>query len=163
MKSVIVFSFVDLRPVLCRRCWVHEFAALLKPVVETIDRFGLKAHFLRKHKVEVARFYERLLSCKYQTELARRAQDRFRKNEGKLFTFLDHDGVPWNNNNAEHAIKAFAALRNVIESYSNESGVRDYLVLLSLYQTCDYRGVDFLQFLRSGEKRIDDYVRKGRF
>src|SRR5215831_11045296 len=24
----------------------------------------------------------------------------------QLFTFLDHDGVPWNNNNAEHAIEA---------------------------------------------------------
>jgi hypothetical protein len=139
---------------------VHEFTVLLKPVVETIDRFGLKAHFLRKHKVQVARFYQRLLSCKYQAELARRAQDRFRKNEGKLFTFLDYDNVPWNNNNAEHAIKALAALRNVIEAYSTESGIRDYLVLLSIYQTCDYRGIDFLQFLRSGEKRIGDYVRK---
>jgi len=31
-----------------------------------------------------------------------------------LFTFLEHDGVPWNNNNAEHAIKAFVRLRNII-------------------------------------------------
>lgn len=137
---------------------VHEFTALLKPVVETIDRFGLKTHFLRKHKVEVVRFYERLLPRIYKTELARKAQDRFRRNQGKLFTFLDHDNVPWNNNNAEHAIKAFAALRNVIEAYSTESGIRDYLLLLSIYQTCEYRGVDFLQFLRSGEKRVDDYV-----
>jgi hypothetical protein len=139
---------------------VHEFTALLKPVVDTIDRFGLKAHFLKKHRVEVARFYERLLTREYKTELARKAQDRFRRNQGKLFTFLDHDDVPWNNNNAEHAIKAFAALRNVIEANSTESGIRDYLVLLSVYQTCEYRGVDFLQFLRSGEKRVDDYVRK---
>jgi predicted RecB family nuclease len=139
---------------------VHEFTALLKPVVETIDRFGLKTHFLKKHKVEVARFYGRLLTREYKTELARKAQDRFRRNQGKLFTFLDYDDVPWNNNNAEHAIKAFAALRNVIEAYSTESGIRDYLVLLSVYQTCEYRGVDFLQFLRSGEKRVDDYVRK---
>ena len=137
---------------------VHEFTALLKPVVETIDRFGLKAHFLKKHRVEVARFYERLLLRNYKTELARKAQDRFRRNQGKLFAFLDHDNVPWNNNNAEHAIKAFAALRNVIEAYSTETGIRDYLVLLSIYQTCEYRGVDFLQFLRSGEKRVDDYV-----
>ena len=70
------------------------------------------------------------------------------------------DNVPWNNNSAEHAIKAFAALRNVIEAYSSESGIRDYLVLLSVYQTCVYRGVEFLRFLRSGEKRVDDYVRK---
>jgi hypothetical protein len=137
---------------------VYEFTALLKPVVETIDRFGLKAHFLKKHRLEVARFYERLLPRNYKTELAQKAQDRFRRNQGKLFTFLDHDNVPWNNNNAEHAIKAFAALRNVIEAYSTESGIRDYLVLLSIYQTCEYRGVDFLQFLRSGEKRVDDYV-----
>ena len=140
---------------------VHEFTALLKPVVETIDRFGLKARFLRKHKVEAARFYGRLLIQEYKTELARKTQDRFRKNQGKLFTFLDHDNVPWNNNNAEHAIKAFAELRDVIESYSTESSMHDYLILLSVYQTCEYRGVDFLKFLRSGEKRIDDYVRKG--
>lgn len=138
---------------------VHEFTALLKPVIETIDRFGLKSHFLKKHKVEVVRFYGRLLTREYKTELARKTQDRFRRNQGKLFTFLDYDNVPWNNNNAEHAIKAFAALRNVIEAHSTESGIPDYLVLLSIYQTCEYRGVDFLQFLRSGEKRVDDYVR----
>jgi len=33
-------------------------------------------------------------------------------------TFLSHDGVPWNNNNAEHAIKAFARLRRAIEGLS---------------------------------------------
>ena len=61
----------------------------------------------------------------------------------------------------EHAITAFAALRNVIEAYSTEGGIRDYLVLLSICQTCEYRGVDFLRFLRSGEVRLNDYVRKG--
>jgi hypothetical protein len=141
---------------------VREFTALLKPIVETIDRFGLKARFLKKHRVDVARFYERLLPRSYKTELARKTQDRFRRNQEKLFTFLDYDNVPWNNNNAEHAIKAFAALRDVIEAYSTESGIRDYLLVLSVCQTCKYRGVDFLQFLQSGEKRVDDFVRKGR-
>jgi hypothetical protein len=69
---------------------VHEFASLLKPVVETIDRFGLKAHFLRKHKAEVARFYARLLSCKYQTELARRRRTGLEKmrESSSLFTIM---------------------------------------------------------------------------
>jgi hypothetical protein len=39
---------------------------------------------------------------------------RLVKNRGKMFTFLDFDGVPWNNNNAEHAAKAFAELCRVI-------------------------------------------------
>jgi len=139
---------------------VHEFAELLRPIIETIDRFGLKTHFLKKHKVQATRFYNRLGTREYKTELARKAQERFRRNQGKLFTFLDHDDIPWNNNNAEHAVKAFAALRNVIEPHSTESSIHDYLVLLSICQTCEYRGIDFLQFLRSGEKRVDDYVHK---
>ena len=139
---------------------VHEFAKLLKPIIETIDRFGLKSHFLKMHKVPATRFLDRLGTRTYKTELARKAQERFSRNQGKLFTFLNYDNVPWNNNNAEHAVKAFAALRNVIEPHSTESSIRDHLVLLSICQTCEYRGIDFLQFLRSGEKRVDDFVHR---
>lgn len=140
---------------------VRGFTSLLKPIIDTIDRFGLKTHFLKRHRTDVKKFYEELLAREYKTELAQKAQERFRKNRGRLFTFLDHDDVPWNNNNAEHAIKAFAGLRRVIDGYSNECGVSEYLVLLSICQTCVYTGLDFLDFLRSGEKRIDEYVRKG--
>jgi hypothetical protein len=73
------------------------------------------------------------------------------KNRDKLFTFLSFDGVPWNNNNAEHAVKHFAALRRIIEGITSEKGIRDYLVLLSICETCKYMGLDFLDFLRSGE------------
>ena len=66
-----------------------------------------------------------------------------------MFTFLDHDGVPWNNNNAEHAVKAFASLRRVIEGPTTETGLHDFLVLLSICETCKYKSVDFLDFLRS--------------
>jgi len=38
-------------------------------------------------------------------------QERIGKYGSRLFTFLDYDGVPWNNNNAEHAIKGFARVR----------------------------------------------------
>jgi hypothetical protein len=90
---------------------VRDFAMLLKPIIETIDRFGLKAHFLKKHKVFVEWFYKELSTRDYQSEIAGHYKKRFEKNCDKLFTFLDYDGVPWNNNNAEHAIKAFSTLR----------------------------------------------------
>ena len=129
---------------------VHDFAALLKPMIETIDRFGLKKYFLKKHKKDVTRFYKALLARDYETEIVQKAQERFNKNRDKLFTFLDHDGVPWNNNNAEHAIKGFLGLHDVIQCGTNERGLRDYLMLLSICQSCIYKGVDFLDFLRSG-------------
>jgi len=133
---------------------VKSFADLVKPMVETVDRHGLKSRFLRKHIVSVERFYRRLLRTDFQSEQAGAFKDRFEKNRDKLFTFLAHDGVPWNNNNAEHAVKAFATLRRVIDGLTSEKGIQEYLVLLSISETCKYKEVDFLDFLRSGEKDI---------
>ena len=92
---------------------------------------------------------------------AKRAEklvERLQKNRNKMFTFLDFDDVPWNNNNAEHAVKAFASLRRVIEGPTTEKGLRDFLVLLSICETCKYKNVDFLDFLRSGSKDIDGFA-----
>jgi hypothetical protein len=94
--------------------------------------------------------------------LAEGYQKRFIKNEGTLFTFLDHDGVPWNNNNAEHAIKYFAYYREVTDGQMKETGLSDYLVLLSIYETCKYRGVSFLKFLLSQEVDVEAFSRLGR-
>lgn len=141
---------------------VKSFADLMKPMVETVDRHGLKSHFLRKHLVSVDRFYRRLSGTDLQSEPAGTFKERFQKNRDKLFTFLVHDGVPWNNNNAEHAVKAFAMLRHVIAGVTSEKGIRDYLVLLSLCQTCKYKGVDFLDFLRSDETDIEAFANSKR-
>jgi hypothetical protein len=62
-------------------------------------------------------------------------KQRFERNRDKLFTFLRYDDVPWNNNNAEHAIKAFARLRDVIAGSSAKKGVEEYLTLLSVSET----------------------------
>jgi Transposase IS66 family len=135
------------------------FASLLKPMVATIDWRGLKKHFLRKHLVEVDRFYTFLDVSDFKSEAASKCKQRFKKNRDKLFTFLHYDGVPWNNNNAEHAIKAFARLRDVISGTSTKKGVDEYLTLLTVAETCEYQGLDFLDFLRSGEKDVETFAR----
>ncbi len=137
---------------------VTAFAEILKPMVETVDRFGLKKYFLKKHLANVARFYDEMGKADYRSEAATKCKERFERNRDKLFTFLSHDGVPWHNNNAEHAIKAFARLRDVIAGASTEKGMKEYLTLLSVCQTCKYMDVDFLNFLRSGEKDIHAFA-----
>ena len=139
-----------------------EFARLLRSIIATIDKYGLKKQRLQKHKVEVARFSMTWQTASYSSELAEGYQQRLVKNGGKLFTFLDHDGVPWNNNNAEHAIRAFADYRKISDGKMREQGLSDYLVLLSIYETCKYRGVSFLKFLLSEEKDVEAYCRSGR-
>jgi predicted RecB family nuclease len=131
-----------------------QFATLLRAIVGTIDRRGLRTHFLRKHLKEVDRFYAFLNKSTFRSEIAQKVKQRFDKNRERLFTFLRYDGVPWNNNNAEHAVKAFARLRQVILGSSTKKGIEEYLTLLSVSETCKCRGIDFLDFLRSGQTDI---------
>jgi len=138
---------------------VTGFAGLLKGIVQTIDRWGLKRRFLGKHMTGVNRFYRQMSKVAHHSEAALKWKDRFEKDRDKLFTFLTYDGVPWNNNNAEHAIKAFARLRRVIGGMSSPKRIEYDLILLSICQTCKYSGVNFLDFLRSGEKDIDAFVK----
>ena len=78
----------------------------------------------------------------------------------QLFTFLDYDDIPWNNNNAEHAVKAFVMLRRDLVGNSTEKGIHDYLILLSVCETCRIRGLSFLEFLKSGERNIEAFASK---
>jgi Transposase IS66 family len=127
----------------------QRFGTLLRGIVETIDRHGLKKFYLQKHKRSAQQFISEVASLECSTEVGSALKKRIDKNKDKLFTFLDHDGVPWNNNNAEHAVRAFTRLRNGMAT-STPKGTTDYCILLSLQQTLRYRGIDFLEFLRSG-------------
>lgn len=143
--------------------FVLDFASLLKPMIDTIDRHGLKRHFLNKHLKAVDHFYKNLKHKEFTSEPALSYQQRFEKNRDKLFTFLNHGGVPWNNNNAEHAIKAYTRrFRAISCGASTPKAMSENLILLSVCQTCKYMGVDFLDFLRSGEKDIQAFAESRR-
>ena len=74
----------------------------------TIDRYGLKRRHLNKHTDDVeACFLGTIGGRQFHSELAEGYRERLTKNRQKLFTFLRYDSVPWNNNNAEHAVKEY--------------------------------------------------------
>jgi hypothetical protein len=134
------------------------FGVLLREVVTTIDQHGLKRCHLKKHDRAVARFFESLAGQSFRSEASEALRQRLMKNRDKLFTFIQYDGVPWNNNNAENAIKRFAYYREDTVGVMKEAGLKDYLVLLSLCHTCRYRGISFLKYLLSRERNIDAFV-----
>ena len=138
---------------------VQKFSDLMMGIVNTIDNMGLRKRYLKKYKKDVDRFYKKMIYKNGETELTIKWQKRFKKNEGKLFTFLDHDDCPWNNNNAEHAIIPFAKYRTYRDSHFTKRSITEYLTLLSIQQTCKYRGVKFLDFLRSGTEIIEDFCK----
>jgi len=133
------------------------FGRLLRIIVATIDQYGLRQRHLGKHRREVDRFFQTSTAESLHSEVAEGYRKRLLKYRDRLFTFLDHDGVPWNNNNAEHAVKVFATYREMADNLITENGLNQYLVLLSVYQSCRYKGVSFLKFLLSGQKDIDAF------
>ena len=64
-----------------------------------------------------------------RSEPATALRERLTRYKDKLFTFIKHESVPWNNNNAEYAIKQFVYYREHTDGFMSENGLRDYLVL----------------------------------
>jgi len=136
-----------------------QLGVLLRTIIATVDRYGLRQRNLHKHRRDVNKFYEVISRQRCgRSELAEGYRRRLIKYRSKLFTFLDHDDVPWNNNNAEHAVKRFAKYRALVDGRYTEAGLNQYLALLSIYVTCEFKRVDFLRFLLSREIDIDAYA-----
>ena len=138
----------------------QSFGNVLQVIIATIDRFGLKTRHLRKHKPDVSQFLAAIEPRASDSEAVRKLKKRMTKYRGSLFTFLDYDGIPWNNNNAEHAVKHFAKYRRLANGRFTEQGLRDYLKLLSVYETCKYKAVSFLEFLLSKQRDIDFFAER---
>lgn len=134
---------------------VIRFGSLLRTIIATIDRYGLRKRHLNKHHKDVNRFHKWLAKEEFETDIAVQYQRRLIRCRDGCFEFLNHDGVPWNNNNAENAIKPFAKYREMAGNLITRKGLEDYLVLLSIQQTCKYRGIGFLDFLKSGNTILD--------
>jgi predicted RecB family nuclease len=134
-----------------------RFTPVITAIVDTIDRHGLKKWHLAKHKAAADGFVDWVVGQRFASDAATGYQRRIKRYRGEMFTFLDHDGVPWNNNNAENAVKRVAQLRNAIRGQSSPDGLRQSLVLLSICETLRRRGQSFLKFLASGETDVDTY------
>jgi hypothetical protein len=133
---------------------VQNFSALMTGITNTINKFGLKKRNLNKHKKQTESFFKNIEVSEYQTEICLKWQKRFKSTKDELFTFLNYDGVPWNNNNAETAIKAVALYRREYDGLPTKNGIQKYLTLLSIQQTCKYQGINFFDFLKSGKISI---------
>jgi hypothetical protein len=136
-----------------------EVQALLVPILVDVDRYGLKAWHLRKFLKNVERFYDKnIIGREYTSEPVRTFQKRFDRYRQSLFTFLTQDGIPWENNMAERAIRQLAVQRKISGSFFKRVAPQ-YLLLLAISQTCRFQGKSFLKFLLSKAKDVDEFRR----
>ena len=131
-----------------------RFTALMTRIIEAVDRYGLTKRHLGKFIMDTTKYRKWVGSQSFTSRAAQRYQERIGKFGERLFTFLSHDGVPWNNNLAENAVKLIASRRRVMDGLMSKDGIKDYLIFLSIYQTLRRKGGSFLRFLLSGQMDV---------
>ena len=92
----------------------------------------------------------------YSCDVTAKYQKRFLRFADAMFTFLQTDGISWNNNAAERALRHLAVQRKISGSFTKR-GAEDYLQLLGIAQTCRFQKKSFLRFLLSSGMDIDKY------
>jgi hypothetical protein len=137
----------------------QDFGTLLRTIIETVDSYGLKKRHLHKHKRAAFRFLGSVNSTDSSSPLVSKYKKRFKKYGEKLFTFLDRNGVPWNNTNAEHAIKRIAKYRMHSDGCFTERSLQEYLVLATVFETCAFNNVNVLKFLLSQETTLEGLLK----
>ena len=68
---------------------------------------------------------------------------RLRREKGMLFTFLEEEGVDWNNNAAERALRSSVVIRKITYGNQSDEGARAHAVLMSVKETCALRKENF--------------------
>lgn len=135
---------------------------LLVPILEDVQRFGLKARHLRKHRSRVDCFYRDMVKGQASVhDTTARFRKRFERYKESLFSFIENDGVPWHNNAAERALRHLAVQRKISGAFS-EKGAHEYLRLLAIAQTCRFQRKSFLGFLLSKSTNVDEYRNQSR-
>lgn len=81
-----------------------------------------------------------LIDTAWQHREARRLVKRLRRHRNELFTFLDDDRVPPDNNHAERQIRPAVIIRKTSQSNRSDRGANTQAVLMSIYRTLKQRG-----------------------
>ncbi len=78
--------------------FILEVKNLIVPMLETVQKYGLKKRHLQKFRKQIDQFYTREITDRnYRSDLTMKYQNRFKRYRQSLFTFIEHDGIPWNN------------------------------------------------------------------
>jgi hypothetical protein len=137
--------------------FVLDVRNLILPIFETIQKYDSKKRHLNRYRKPLDQFYrKRIDGITYTFEVTIKYQKRFQRYRDSLFTFLEEDHIPWNNNMAERAIRHLAVQRKISGTFY-DSLVAEYLLLLGMAQSCRFQNKQFLKFLLSKETDIDLY------
>ena len=88
------------------------------------------------------------LDMRWKDKDATRIAKELRKRLDMLFTFVEIEGVPWHNNDAERPIRRGVLARKISGGRRTWTGAEVYQILLSVSQTSRMRGENFIALVK---------------
>lgn len=173
--GVLVSDFYNAYNLICalkQKCWVHVLRDIKKIEKEYIkDEIALS--FAKKLKrqikralslkakqadLEISAFKKRAQVVKVAIQNAleatsnhpavRRLSKRLLKYHNELFLFLEYEGVPAHNNDAERQIRPAVLMRKISYQNASQRGAKTQAILMSVIQTCRKRKLSFFEWGR---------------
>jgi transposase len=141
-----------------------EFSKRLKRLIRDALRLSRRrkewpAERFAARRRRLERRLEELLARPWEERHARRLVKRLRRHAGELFTFLDHPGVPSDNNHGERQIRPAVIVRKNSYANASEDGAETQAVLMSVFRTLKQRGHNPIS---ATLEAIRDYLRTGK-
>ena len=147
-QTCLVHLLRDLKQVEKYKSTAHDwpaFAKLLRRLLGDAIRLWrlrgeLPAETYASRRARLTQRLEALIETAWRNGEARRLIKRLRRHQADLLTFLDHDGVPFDNNHAEREVRPAVIIRK--NSYGNRSevGADAQAVLMTIFRTLKQRG-----------------------
>jgi transposase len=124
-----------------------EFAKKLRRLLGDAIRLWrrqeeLSAETYASRRDRIHRRLAELIDTPWKDANAKRLIKRFRRHQDELFTFLDQEGVPFDNNHAERTIRPAVIIRKNSHGNRSQQGADCQAVLMSVFRTLKQRGHD---------------------
>ncbi len=124
-----------------------EFAKKLRRLLGDAIRLWrrreeLSAQTYASRRDRILRRLAELIDTPWKDANAKRLIKRFRRHQDELFTFLDQEGVPFDNNHAERTIRPAVIIRKNSHGNRSQQGADCQAVLMSVFRTLKQRGHD---------------------
>ena len=142
----------------------ESFAKLLRRLlgdaIRLWKRDGIDEREYASRRQRITERLSSLFEKSWEHVEVRRLCKRLRRHQDELFVFLDHEGVSFENNHAERAIRPCVIIRKNSQSNRSLRGAQTQTTLMSVYRTLKQRGCQPLDTL---VQVMRNYLTKGEF
>ena len=137
------------------RIFIQEFLDIFNPIFEKLREKPLSYELIRSQKLETRKKIKDLIKKQYLSKTVNTFKKRFKKHLENMIRFMNNpEKISWNNNKAERDLRPLCVQRKISGTMKTEKDSNAYLLLFSIYQTCEKRGINFMKFLLSRRKKI---------